>query len=42
MKAAVCTRYGHPDVLKIQELTKPIPKNRQVLIRVMAVTFQIQ
>ncbi len=35
MKAAVCTRYGQSEVLKIQETTKPVPRNREVLIRVM-------
>ncbi len=35
MKAAVCTRYGQAEVLKIEETTKPVPGNRDVLIRVM-------
>jgi NADPH:quinone reductase-like Zn-dependent oxidoreductase len=38
MKAAVCPRYGSPAVLEFQELTKPIPKSRELLIRVFATT----
>jgi NADPH:quinone reductase-like Zn-dependent oxidoreductase len=34
MKAAVCTKYGSPDVLKIEEMEKPVPKDDEVLIRV--------
>jgi NADPH:quinone reductase-like Zn-dependent oxidoreductase len=36
MKAAICTRYGPPEVLQIQEIPKPIPKSKEMLIRVMA------
>jgi NADPH:quinone reductase-like Zn-dependent oxidoreductase len=38
MKAAVCTRYGSPDVLEIKEMTKPTPKDKEVLIKVVAST----
>ncbi len=34
MKAIVCTKYGSPDVLKVQELDKPIPKQNEILIKV--------
>lgn len=34
MKAFVSTRYGSPDVLQMKELTKPIPKDNEVLVRV--------
>ncbi len=38
MKAVICTRYGPPDVLRVEEVEKPIPKDDQVLIRVHAAT----
>lgn len=36
MKAVVCTEYGPPDVLRISEVDKPVPKSDEVLIRVRA------
>ncbi len=36
MKAIVCTKYGPPDVLELQEVDKPAPKDDEVLIRVHA------
>ena len=36
MQAIVCTRYGSPDVLQLEELEKPTPKNNEVLVRVRA------
>jgi NADPH:quinone reductase-like Zn-dependent oxidoreductase len=36
MKAAVCTRYGPPDVIRILEVEKPVPKDDEVLIKVRA------
>ena len=38
MKAAVDTRYGRPDVVKIREVPKPAPQAGEVLIRVHATT----
>jgi NADPH:quinone reductase-like Zn-dependent oxidoreductase len=38
MKAAVVTRYGSPDVVKIREVPKPTPEAGEVLIRVHATT----
>jgi NADPH:quinone reductase-like Zn-dependent oxidoreductase len=38
MKAIVCHRYGSPDVLKLEEVKKPIPRDNEVLIRVCATT----
>ncbi len=38
MKAAVITRYGSPDVVKIREVPKPVPTADEVLIRVRAAT----
>jgi NADPH:quinone reductase-like Zn-dependent oxidoreductase len=36
MKAIVYTQYGTPDVLQLREVTKPEPKENQVLVRVQA------
>lgn len=38
MKAIVLSRYGLPDVLAVEEIPKPEPKNDEVLIRVHATT----
>lgn len=36
MKAIVCTKSGSPEVLKLVELERPIPKQNEVLIKVIA------
>lgn len=38
MKAIICTGYGAPEVLQLQEIDKPQPKEGEVLIRVRAAT----
>jgi len=36
MKAAICRQYGSPEVLQIQEVDKPVCKNNEILIKIMA------
>ena len=36
MKAIVCTGYGSPEVLQVQELDRPVPGANEVLVRVRA------
>lgn len=36
MKAAICTAYGPPEVLKIKEVDRPLPKSDEVLVRIMS------
>ncbi len=38
MKAAVCERYGPPEVVRIAEVAKPVPRPNEVLVRVRATT----
>jgi len=38
MKAAVCTRYGPPEVLQLQDIRDPVPGANDVLIRIRATT----
>jgi len=38
MKAMVLTKFGPPDVLQLQEVAKPAPKDHEVLIRIDATT----
>jgi NADPH:quinone reductase-like Zn-dependent oxidoreductase len=38
MKAVIWTKYGPPEVLKIEDVDKPIPQDNEVLIKVIATT----
>lgn len=38
MKAIVWTKYGSADGLELREVAKPIPKDDEVLIRIVATT----
>ncbi len=41
MKAAVRHEYGPPDVLKVEEVQKPAPRDDEVLIRVHAASVNL-
>lgn len=38
MRAVVCPRYGPPEVVELREVTRPVPRAGEVLVRVRAST----
>src|SRR5262245_38617845 len=36
MRAAVCSRYGPPEVLQLREVARPVPRRGDMLVRIHA------
>lgn len=42
MKAIVCTKYGSPDVLQLQDVAKPVSQDDEVLIKIHAASINMR
>jgi NADPH:quinone reductase-like Zn-dependent oxidoreductase len=36
MKAVICPKYGNPDVLRVTQIDRPVPKEDEVLVKIYA------
>ena len=41
MKAIICTKYGPPDALQLQEVAKPAPTADEVLVKIHAASVNM-
>ena len=39
MKAIICTKYGSPEVLQLQDVAQPAPQDDEVLIKIQAASI---